>query len=173
MIASGLNTEEFLFLGFLAPKTSARRRAAPGGRGKLEGPLTLLLYEAPHRILDTLADVESVYGPECRVVLARELTKIHEEFLRGKVSDVRGQLAERDRVRGEMVLLVEARPQSEGQERPTTLRERVDELAKSEGLDEKEALKRIARERGVSKSELYRELQLDSPSRHTRLRHQS
>jgi 16S rRNA (cytidine1402-2'-O)-methyltransferase len=170
LVASGLNTEEFLFLGFLAPKTSARRARLQAVAAKLEGALTLVLYEAPHRILETLTDVEWAYGPECRVALARELTKIHEEFLRGTVSEVRAQLSERDRVRGEMVLLVEAMPRSEGHERPTTLRERVDELAKTEDLDEKEALKRIARERGVSKSELYRELQLDSPSRHTRLR---
>ncbi len=161
LIASGLNTEEFLFLGFLAPKASARRTRLEAVVKTREGPLTVVLYEAPHRILETLADVESVYGPECRVVLARELTKIHEEFLRGNVSEVRGLLAERDRMRGEMVLLIEAQPQSKGQVRPATLREQLEELAKSEGLDEKEALKRIARERGVSKSELYRELQLE------------
>jgi len=161
LIASGLNTDEFLFLGFLAPKTSARRARLQAVAEKLDRPLTLVLYEAPHRILETLADVESVFGPECRVVLARELTKIHEEFLRGTVAEIRAQLAERDRMRGEMVLLVEARLQIEGQERPATLRERVDELARIEGLDEKDALKRIARERGVSKSELYRELQLE------------
>ena len=161
LIASGLNTDEFLFLGFLAPKASARRARLQSVVASLREPLTLVLYEAPHRILETLADVESVFGAECRAVLARELTKIHEEFLRGSVSDIRAQLAERDRMRGEMVLLVEARPQAEGQNLPATLRERLDELAKSEGLDEKEALKRIARERGVSKSELYRELQLE------------
>ena len=161
LIASGLNTDEFLFLGFLAPKTSARRARLQAVAEKLDRPLTLVLYEAPHRILETLADVESVFGPECRVVLARELTKIHEEFLRGTVAEIRAQLAERDRMRGEMVLLVEARLQIEGQERPATLRERVDELARIEGLDEKDALKRIARDRGVSKSELYRELQLE------------
>ncbi|HEU4981345.1 MAG TPA: 16S rRNA (cytidine(1402)-2'-O)-methyltransferase [Acidobacteriaceae bacterium] len=161
LIASGLNTDEFLFLGFLAPKTSARRARLEEVRAGLTRPLTLVLYEAPHRILEALVDVEFVFGPECRVVLARELTKIHEEFLRGTVSDVRAQLAERDRMRGEMVLLIEARPQAEGQERRLSLREQMDELARSEGLDEKDALKRIAKERGVSKSELYRELQLE------------
>ena len=167
LIASGLNTDEFLFLGFLPPKTSVRRTRLQTVAAKLDRPLTLVLYEAPHRILETLTDVESVYGPECRVALARELTKIHEEFLRGTVSDVRAQLMERDRVRGEMVLLIEAQPQAEGQERPATLRERVDELARSEGLDEKDALKRIAKERGVSKSELYRELQLQRGRKRT------
>lgn len=160
LIASGLDTDQFLFLGFLPPKTSTRRARLEEVRAGLAKSLTVALYEAPHRILETLADVESVFGPECRVVLARELTKIHEEFLRGTVTDVRAQLAERDRMRGEMVLLVEARPPAaEDTTTASSLRQRVSELADSEGLSEKDALKRIAKERGVSKSELYRELQ--------------
>jgi 16S rRNA (cytidine1402-2'-O)-methyltransferase len=119
--------------------------------------------------------VERVWGAECRVVLARELTKVHEEFLRGTVSEVRGQLNERDRMRGEMVLLVEAKPGalSAG---AGSLRERLAELHKTEGLSEMDALKRVAKERGVSKSELYRELQRtgrDLPSGQPRLRRHS
>jgi 16S rRNA (cytidine1402-2'-O)-methyltransferase len=169
LVASGLETEQFLFLGFLPSKAGARRTRLEEVGARVEQAVTLILYEAPHRILETLADVESVWGAECRVVLARELTKIHEEFLRGAVSEVRNQLAVRDRMRGEMVLLVEALPHvvetSAG-----SLRDRLAELEKTEGLNEMDALKRVARERGVSKSELYRELQRDSPSRRTRLR---
>ena len=69
----------------------------------------MVLYEAPHRILETLADVEQVWSAGVRVVVARELTKLHEEFLRGTVADVRAQLASRERIRGEIVLLIEAR----------------------------------------------------------------
>lgn len=159
LAASGLETEPFLFLGFLPSKAGARLSRLEELQARLTDPVTLVMYEAPHRILETLADVERVWGAACRVALARELTKLHEEFLRGTASEVRSRLVERERVRGEMVLLVEARPRAEGQERPTTLRERLDELARAEGLDEKEALKRVARERGVSKSDLYRELQ--------------
>ncbi|MGC2163629.1 MAG: 16S rRNA (cytidine(1402)-2'-O)-methyltransferase [Silvibacterium sp.] len=160
LVASGLSIEQFLFLGFLPSKASARQARLVEVRARLEQPITVVFYEAPHRILETLADVEAVWGAACRVVLARELTKIHEEFLRGTVSEVRADLAGRDRVRGEMVLLVEALPLvAVSATGAVPLRERLAELEKAEGLDEMDALKRIARERGVSKSELYRELQ--------------
>ncbi|MGB0125595.1 MAG: 16S rRNA (cytidine(1402)-2'-O)-methyltransferase [Silvibacterium sp.] len=158
LVASGLETEQFLFMGFLPSKAGARRTRLEEIRAQLEQPVTLVIYEAPHRILETLADVESVWSALCRVVLARELTKIHEEFLRGTVSEVRGQLAERDRMRGEMVLLIEALPRA-AETSAETLLVRLAELEKAEGLNEMDALKRVARERGVSKSELYRELQ--------------
>ncbi len=74
----------------------------------------MIFYEAPHRIADTLADLESVFGPALRVVAARELTKLHEEFLRGTVADVRRDLVARDRIRGEFTLLVEAPSQISG-----------------------------------------------------------
>ena len=111
LIASGLPSAEFQFLGFLPEKSGARRTcleklaSQTDSRGTAH---TLILYEAPHRILDTLADFESVFGAQLRVVVARELTKIHEEFLRGSVVEVRQQLAGRDRVRGEITLLIEA-----------------------------------------------------------------
>lgn len=171
LIASGINTEEFLFAGFLPAKPGGRRTRLESLQSRLADSLTVVLYEAPHRILETLADVEQVFGAECRVVLARELTKLHEEFLRGTVVEVRAQLEARDRVRGEMVLLIEARPRAaDAVSQTASLRDRIAELERSEGLDEMTALKRIARERGVSKSELYRELQRDLPSRQTRPR---
>ena len=93
LVASGLSTEPFSFIGFLPPKAGARRTALENLAAGLSQPATLVLYEAPHRIADTLADVEAVWGPDCRVVLARELTKLHEEFLRGTVQEVRQKLA--------------------------------------------------------------------------------
>ena len=177
LVASGLDTEQFFFLGFLPSKAGARLSRLEEIRAQFEQPLTVVIYEAPHRIVETLGDVERVWGAECRVVLARELTKVHEEFLRGTVSEVRARLNERDQVRGEMVLLVEAKPGSADVEAGAgSLRERLAELAKTEGLEEMDALKRIAKERGVSKSELYRELQRtgrDLSSRHPRLRRNS
>ena len=166
LIASGLPTGEFHFIGFLPEKAGARRTrleelAAEAARGA--SPRTLLFYEAPHRIQDTLGDLEAVWGPDLRVVVARELTKIHEEFLRSTVADARRELAARDRVRGEIVLLVEALPQSRTQlasaAAPEKLSARVARMQTELGLDEKEALKRLARELGQSKSDLYRELQ--------------
>ncbi len=159
LVASGLNTEQFSFVGFLPPKAGARRTALEELAAGLSRPATLVFYEAPHRIVETLADIEAVWGPACRVVLARELTKLHEEFLRGTVREVRDQLAARDSIRGEMVLLIDAHPLSAEKTTGASLLERLAELEKSEGLAEKDALKRIARERGVSKSEIWRELQ--------------
>ena len=160
LVASGLETERFLFCGFLPSKAGARRTALEEVAQTVREPLTVVFYEAPHRIAETLGDVEAVWGPECRVVLARELTKVHEEFLRGTAREVRQRLVERESIRGEMVLLVEARPAAEraGASR-ASITDQMAALEKSEGLSEKDALKRIARERGVSKSELWRELQ--------------
>jgi 16S rRNA (cytidine1402-2'-O)-methyltransferase len=122
--------------------------------------VTHLFYEAPHRILDTLADVEAVFGPAQHVVVARELTKLHEEFLRGPVGELRAQLTARPSVRGEIVLLlapatVEAAPEAQR----SSIATEVAELRKAEGIGEMEALKRVARERGIGKSAAYRELQ--------------
>jgi 16S rRNA (cytidine1402-2'-O)-methyltransferase len=154
LVASGLGTERFSFVGFLPPKAGARRTALEELAETVAAPTTLVFCEAPHRIVETLADVEAVWGADCRVVLGRELTKLHEEFLRGTVSTIREQLGRRESIRGEMVLLVDAQPLSSGS--AAGGRSLLD---KAEGLTEKDALKRIARERGVSKSELWRELQ--------------
>ena len=160
LVASGLGTERFSFVGFLPPKAGARRTALEELAETVAAPTTLVFCEAPHRIVETLADVEAVWGADCRVVLGRELTKLHEEFLRGTVSTIREQLGRRESIRGEMVLLVDAQPLCSGSAAGgRSLLERLGELDKAEGLTEKDALKRIARERGVSKSELWRELQ--------------
>jgi 16S rRNA (cytidine1402-2'-O)-methyltransferase len=159
LVASGLPTENFFYAGFLPAKSGARRAELERLAGLVpkDEAITLVFYEAPHRILESLEDIEKVWGADCRVVVARELTKLHEEFLRGAVGEVRNDLASRDRVRGEITLLVEAK--SLGTAIPAvSLGDRVAEL-RSEGLDEMDALKRAARERGISKSEAYRELQ--------------
>jgi 16S rRNA (cytidine1402-2'-O)-methyltransferase len=157
LIASGLNTQQVLFAGFLEPKAGARRTELEGLAERTHG-WTVVFYEAPHRILETLSDVEAVWGASVRVVVARELTKLHEEFLRGTVTEVREQLADRDRVRGEMVLLVDSASEAAAAKPAESVGDLVSALM-AEGLDEKEALKQIARERGVSKSDVYRELQ--------------
>ena len=127
---------------------------------------TLIFYEAPHRLLDTLSDIEEIWGGLLHAVVARELTKIHEEFLRGTVAEVRSELAGRDRIRGEITLLIEVpaqNSQTDGSKGATNAHEtiagRVARMQTEDGIDEKEALKRLAREMGRSKSEVYRELQ--------------
>jgi 16S rRNA (cytidine1402-2'-O)-methyltransferase len=167
LVASGLPAAEFTFLGFLPEKSGARRtrleELAAGAQSPASAaPRTLIFYEAPHRIQETLADLESVWGPELKIVLARELTKVHEEFLRGTVAAVRRDLDVRDRVRGEFTLLIEPplKPSPAGSLGATEkLSIRLERLQSETGIDEKEALKRLARELGQSKSELYRELQ--------------
>jgi 16S rRNA (cytidine1402-2'-O)-methyltransferase len=178
LVASGLSTTEFHFIGFLPEKAGARRtrledlaaEAARSNRAR-----TLVIYEAPHRILETLGDLESVWGAGARVVVARELTKIHEEFVRGTAAEVRQKLASRDRVRGEIVLIVEALPKTEGQlgaqvatnEKISARIARMQAEAPADApLDENQALKRLAREMGQSKSDLYRELQRERARRH-------
>ncbi len=159
LTASGLDTDRFLYVGFLAAKPGARRAELEALARNISEPLTVVLYEAPHRILETLADLEAVWGGSVPVVVARELTKLHEEFLRGTAEQVRLELASRERIRGEIVLLVKAAPPSHEARVGTTVGQQVSELMASEGLDEKDALKRVARDRGVSKSDVYRELQ--------------
>jgi 16S rRNA (cytidine1402-2'-O)-methyltransferase len=171
LVASGLPTEDFHFLGFLPEKSGARRTsleelAAREQADPRLNPRTLIFYEAPHRILETLADIEELWGPLLNAVVARELTKLHEEFMRGTVAEVRRELAARDRIRGEITLLVEApaRAKTSGtapgaESAHETIAARVARMQSESGVDEKEALKRLARELGRSKSDLYRELQ--------------
>jgi 16S rRNA (cytidine1402-2'-O)-methyltransferase len=170
LIASGLPTGEFEFLGFLPEKAGARRsRLEDLAREPRETTRTLVFYEAPHRIVETLSDLEAVWGPALRVVVARELTKVHEEFLRATVAEVRSELAGRERIRGEITLLVEAPAAAAAQGGALvsgeSLTARLARLQVESGIDEKEALKRLARERGVAKSDLYRELQRERARR--------
>jgi len=158
LVASGLDTERFFYAGFLAAKPGTRRTELEALAARMTG-LTLVVYEAPHRILETLADVEAVWGESVHVVVARELTKLHEEFLRGAVREVRMELAARERIRGEIVLLIDAAAIAPPANAGGSVLQQMTQLMEAEGLDEKDALKRIARERGVSKSEVYRELQ--------------
>lgn len=167
LVASGLPTGEFHFIGFLPEKAGPRRSRLESLATEITSSgtaRTLVFYEAPHRILETLADLQAVWGAALRVVVARELTKIHEEFLRATVADALRYLAVRDRIRGEITLLVDApvrsavNQESGSQTGPIKIADRVASLQVS-GMDEKEALKALARELGQSKSDLYRELQ--------------
>ena len=121
--------------------------------------MTQIYYEAPHRIKETLADVVEVLGPDRPVVVARELTKIHEEFLRGTAGEVAQILNARGEVKGEITLLIGKAAEGASAPRGVSVRERVEEIMREEKVDEKAALKKVAKERGISKSEAYREWQ--------------
>ena len=157
LVASGLPTDSFRFSGFLPAKSGQRRKLLESVR---ESPRTQVFYEAPHRLLETLADVVEVMGAERHVVVAREVTKLHEEFLRGRTADVLDQLKGRGEVKGEITLLIakaeSPEPKAETRE---TVAERVKQIMSHEKVDEKAALKKVAKERGIGKSEAYRELQ--------------
>src|SRR5258708_2806648 len=150
LAAAGLPTDAFRFCGFLPPKSGQRRRTLEELR---QETCTLIFYEAPHRIVDTLADIEAVLG-ERPVVVARELTKIHEEFLRGTASEIRAQLSARPAVKGEITVLI---GKAEGAVRPdaTSPEEAVRELER-QGIARMDAIKQVAKSRGLGKREVYR-----------------
>src|SRR6516164_4843629 len=151
--ASGLPNEEFLFVGFLPARSGERRRALE--RLRIEDR-TIIFYEAPHRVAECVADALAILGdrPAC---LAREVTKLHEEFRRGSLSELSSSLTEKP-ARGEITLLIAPFPYEErAAQRDTSqsLAERVDELIRQAKLDRKEALKLAAKERGLSKRAAY------------------
>jgi 16S rRNA (cytidine1402-2'-O)-methyltransferase len=151
LAASGLPNEEFLFVGFLPQRSGERRRALE--RLRIEDR-TLILYEAPHRIAECVADAREILGdrPAC---LAREVTKIHEEFRRGKLSEIEDTLRERP-AKGEITLLIGAgEAAAGGVDSSQGLAERVEELMRQAKLDRKEALKLAAKERGLTRREAY------------------
>ena len=157
LVASGLPTDSFRFSGFLPAKEGARRTLLEAIR---QSPRTQIFYEAPHRIVEALRDVVELLGPDRHIVVAREVTKLHEEFLRGRAEDVLATLQKRGEVKGEITLLI-GKPDGTEHPQPNgkTVAARVRELMSSDSLDEKTALKQAAKEFGVSKSEAYRELQ--------------
>lgn len=167
LIASGLPSEHFSFHGFLPAKEGQRKSALESLRSAMahaEETATHIVYETPHRIVDALADVVAVFGPEKRVTLARELTKLHEEFLRGTASELLTELRSRPSVRGEMVLLLAGESaggtsEAEATIGQPTLAEEVAALMIGEKISEMDALKRVAKSRGIGKSEAYREWQ--------------
>ncbi len=157
LVASGLPTDSFRFSAFLPAKRGQRRDLLEQIKNS---PRTQIFYEAPHRIRETLEDVVAVLGPSRHVVIAREVSKIHEEFLRGRAADVLEEIQRRGELKGEMTLLIgktEEHPAAEAS--PVNIRQRVRELMAAENLNQMDALKLAAREFGISKSEAYRELQ--------------
>jgi len=157
LVASGLPTDSFRFSGFLPAKRGERRTVLESIR---TSPRTQVFYEAPHRVVETVEDIVEVLGGERHVVIAREVTKLHEEFLRGRAEELLATLKSRGEVKGEITLLIGKAEEAAQKAAPVrvSVRERVERIM-AEGVDEKGALKRVAKEMGVSKSEAYRELQ--------------
>jgi 16S rRNA (cytidine1402-2'-O)-methyltransferase len=159
LVASGLPTDSFRFSGFLPAKRGERRAALVAIKSS---PRTQVFYEAPHRAVEALSDVCEVLGEARHVVIAREVTKLHEEFLRGRASELLENLKSREAVKGEITLLIgkaEETGMRAAEASRVSVRQRVEQIMAEEKVDEKAALKKVAKERGVSKSEAYREWQ--------------
>jgi len=155
LAASGLPTEEFLFVGFLPSRTGPRRKALDR---LAQESRTLVLYEAPHRLVETISDALERFGRR-PAVIAREVTKMYEEFLRGDLAELLLQVQQRS-PRGEITLLIGAgSPELAPVALPSaSLPERIDQIMREKRVDRKAALKLAARERGLTKREAYKEL---------------
>jgi len=147
LAASGLPVHEFRFAGFLPPKALARRKML---QGLARETMTVVAYESPRRILETLADVHDLL-PGASLVIAREVTKLHEEFLRGSAASIREILEARGTVKGEITLLIAPAAQVE-------IGEPLEEVLKlaAEGIDRMQAIKTVAKRLGLPKREVYR-----------------
>ena len=156
LIASGLPTDEFLFAGFLPARSGARRTRLSELRSV---DATLVFYEAPHRIAAALSDAREMLG-ERNAVVARELTKMHEEIARGRLSELAQRFSSDGSARGEMVLMIDRtviKSDDERQEAVASISELVAALEQG-GLDHRSAIKRAAKELGLSRDEVYRRL---------------
>jgi len=153
LAASGLPTDSFQFLGFLPARSGERRTLLESVR---DAQQTTVVYEAPHRIAETMKDIVELLGAERPVVLARELTKVHEEFIRGSAAQALHRVQEHE-LKGEITLLVGKG--AEQQVAAKDIAQRLEELMREQKLEESAALKVLAKQQGISKSEVYRELQ--------------
>lgn len=159
LTASGLPTDSFLFEGFLPPRKGLRRKRL---QEIASVPATLVFYEAPHRLLAMLEDMIEVLG-ERQACLARELTKIHEEWLRGTLPEILAALRTRPQIQGEITLIVDRGKAASALAQaswPASMAEHLEMEMQKTGAAQKDALKAIARQRGISRKEAYRQLVL-------------
>jgi 16S rRNA (cytidine1402-2'-O)-methyltransferase len=159
LAASGLPVDKFRFLGFLPSKKGERRKALEELK---EASRTLVFYEAPHRLAEMLKDAKEILG-EREIVVAREVTKIHEEFLRGTISTTLEYLKKRP-AKGEITVLIGLHAAGDIKEsvpRAASIISEIQAVMAQQRIDEKAALKIVARGRGVSKSDAYRQLQVE------------
>ena len=159
LAASGLPVDKFRFLGFLPSKKGERRKAL---EELTDATRTLVFYEAPHRLAEMLKDAREILG-EREIVVAREVTKIHEEFLRGTISSTLEDLKKRP-AKGEITVLIGLHAAGDVKDSAPPSASIISELQSvmaGQRIDEKAALKVVARARGMSKSDVYRQLQVE------------
>ena len=151
LVASGLTAKEFCFFGFLPINKKLRKEKLEQIQNENK---TTILYEAPHKLENTLKELELILSDR-KVVLAKELTKIHEFFYRGNIKDIRNQIGE---PKGEFIILIEGNPTKEEESKKELNELRIEEeyrFYEKEGYTKKEIIKKIAKDRNVSKNEIY------------------
>ena len=150
LIVSGLNTSEFLFLGFLPLNKKLRKEKFEEIK---KSEKTIIIYEAPHKMKNTLQDLKDVINDR-KIVLSRELTKIHEEFIRKNINELLDNI---DNLKGEMILIIEGKKKEKNEENELNFLS-IEEHYKyyeKQGYDKKEIIKKIAKDRNVNKNEIY------------------
>ena len=153
LVASGLETRHFFFYGFLSAKDNEAKEEINNLKAIRN---TLIFYEAPHRLKESLSDILEYFGDR-KIVVAKELTKIHENFYRGKVSEIKEIFANIKDVKGEFIILIEGiKIEKENELNQLPLEEHYDYYAK-QGLEKKDIIKKIAKDRGVNKNEIYQQ----------------
>jgi 16S rRNA (cytidine1402-2'-O)-methyltransferase len=150
LAGAGLPTDSFRFIGFLPSKAGQRSKALTGLASETA---TVVTYESPHRILETLADIAQALGDNRPVVLCRELTKMHEEFLRGSATSIRSQLEQRGSIRGEITLVI---GRGEDVSEIADPLQEIERVQSEEGLDRMAAIKIVAKRMKLPKREVYR-----------------
>lgn len=148
LAAAGLPTNEFRFIGFVPSKSGARRKALEAIAGETA---TVVAYESPHRIIESLRDMAEILGRR-RMVLARELTKIHEEFLRGTPAEILAALEQRNAIKGEITLVIGPSEQPDQTGDPLAEIERL----QRQGVDRMEAIKAVAKQFRLPKRQVYK-----------------
>ncbi|MFL2121321.1 16S rRNA (cytidine(1402)-2'-O)-methyltransferase [Marinilactibacillus psychrotolerans] len=156
LIASGLAPQPFYFYGFLSRKKKTQQSELDLLKNRQE---TMIFYESPHRLKEMLEQMETVFGSERKIVLARELTKRYEEFIRGSIYDV-SKWAQNEQIRGEFCVIVEGNQNPELNEQEAewmkwTLKEHVEKVLNMQGGTSKQAIKEVAQLRNIQKREVY------------------
>ena len=149
LICSGLDTKEFAFMGFLPLNKKLRKEKLNEIKKETK---TLVIYEAPHKLKNTLQDLKEIVEDR-KIVLARELTKIHEEYIRGNIDEI---IQKSENLKGEMIILIEGAKKQEEQNSLNNLSlEEHYKYYENLGLEKKEIIKRVSKDRGVNKNEIY------------------
>ena len=152
LISSGLSTDTFLFLGFLPLNKKNRKQKLEQIK---ESTQTTIIYEAPHKLQSTLNDLRNIISDR-KIVLARELTKIHEEFIRGSIEEI---IKKSENIKGEIIILIEGKPEITLEEKQQEFKnmslEEHFSFYEKQGFSKKDIIKRIAKDRDVSKNEIY------------------